>query len=272
MNPNVMNSPLPALFVPHGAPTFALSPGAAGAAMRGAAEALPRPRGIVVVSAHWEAEMATIGIAEDFDTIHDFWGFPAPLYDLLYPASGSLELAQEVHRALEVAGFPVAFDAGRGLDHGAWIPLRQMFPAADIPVVPLSLLHRQGPDAHFALGRALAPLLARGILVLASGNLTHSLRDYQVACMNGSGTPAYVGAFAAWMWEHLAAGDSAAVVDYRARAPEAARAHPSEDHLLPLHVALGAAGPAFAAERLYSGIDDLVLAMDAYAFHPKELQ
>mgnify|MGYP001398933212 CR=1 FL=1 len=272
MNPIVMDTTLPALFVPHGAPTFALAPGAAGAAMAAAARALPRPRAIVVVSAHWEVDVPTLGVAEELETIHDFWGFPAPLYDLRYPARGSLAAAEEVRQALRRGGYQARLDTGRGLDHGAWIPLRQMYPAGDIPVVPLSLLHGQGPAAHFALGRALAPLLAKGILVLASGNLTHNLQDYGIARLNGTGSPAYVGRFADWMWQRLAAGDSAAVIDYRQLAPEAARAHPGEDHLLPLHVALGAAGPAWTAERLYDGIDNLVLAMDAYAFHPQELQ
>lgn len=272
MNPIVMAHRIPALFVSHGAPTMALDPGATGLALRAAAAALPQPRGIVVVSAHWEAELPTLGVAQDFDTIHDFLGFPAPLYDLHYPAGGSLDIAEEVHRALSAAGYPVAFDAHRGLDHGAWVPLREMFPAADIPVVPLSLMHGQGPAAHYALGQALAPLLGRDILILASGNLTHNLGDYQSATMTRAGSLAYVDAFADWMWARLESGDSQAVVDYRQAAPEAARAHPSEDHILPLHVALGAAGPAWVAERLHSGIDHLVLAMDAYAFHPKELQ
>lgn len=272
MNPSVMTAPLPALFVPHGAPTSALAPGAAGDALRIAAETLPRPRGIVVVSAHWEAPVPTLGVAANFETIHDFWGFPAPLYDLRYPASGSPAIAEEVRQALVAGGFPVALDASRGLDHGAWIPLRQMYPGADIPVVPLSLLHGQGPAAHFAVGRALAPLTASGILILASGNLTHNLRDFQFVRQTASGSLPYVEAFSDWTWDHLAAGDGEAVIDYRSRAPEAARAHPSEEHILPLHVALGAAGPAWTAERLYRGIDSLVLAMDTYAFHPKDVQ
>lgn len=263
---------LPALFVPHGAPTFALKPGAAGDAMTRTAAALPRPRAIVVVSAHWETEVPTVGVADDLETIHDFWGFPEPLYGIRYPARGSLAIAEEVRKALRDGGFEVRLDAGRGLDHGAWIPLRQMYPEADIPVVPLSIQHGQGPEHHFRLGRALAPLLAQGILVLASGNLTHNLSDYRTAYLGGTGSPAYVAEFADWMWQHLAAGDAEAVIDYRRQAPHAFRAHPSEDHILPLHVALGAGGAGYAAERLHAGIDDLVLAMDMVAFHPKEPQ
>lgn len=258
----------PALFVPHGAPTFALAPGAAGAALAQTAGRLPRPRAIVVVSAHWDTAAPTVGTACDFETIHDFWGFPAELYDLRYPAHGDLEAAEEVRRLLHRAGFDPRLDHGRGLDHGAWIPLRLMYPQADVPVVPLSIQSRLGPAHHFRLGRALAPLLHEGVLVVASGNLTHNLHDFHRASLAGSGTPDYVGELAGWMWERLAAGDSAAVVAYREQAPGAARAHPSEDHILPLHVALGAAGAEYRAERLHAGVDSFVLAMDAYAFWP----
>lgn len=258
----------PALFVPHGAPTFALAPGAAGAALAQVAERLPTPRGIVAVSAHWDTPSPTVGAAHALDTIHDFWGFPAALYDIRYPAHGDPGMAEEIGRLLRKAGFDPQLDSGRGLDHGAWIPLRLMYPAAEVPIVPLSIQSHLGPEHHFRLGRALAPLLQDGVLLVASGNLTHNLRDFHVASLGGSGTPDYVGELAEWMWERLAAGDSAAVVAYRERAPGAARAHPSEDHILPLHVALGAAGPTYLAQRLYSGIDSRVLAMDSYAFWP----
>lgn len=257
----------PALFVPHGSPTFALAPGAAGAALAQAAARLATPRAIVVASAHWDTEAPTIGTARDLETIYDFWGFPAELYDIRYPAHGDLGVGEEIRRRLRQAGFDPRLDDGRGLDHGAWIPLRLMYPQAEIPVVPLSIQSHLGPEHHFRLGRALAPLLQAGVLLLASGNLTHNLRDLHVARLGG-GTPSYMSELSDWMWEHLAAGDSAALVAYREQAPAAARAHPSEDHILPLHVALGAAGPGYRAERLYSGIDSFVLAMDSYALWP----
>ena len=255
----------PALFVPHGAPTFALDPGAAGAALSRRAAQLPRPRAIVAVSAHWETAVPTVGLASRLETIHDFSGFPAELYAIRYPATGCPEAAREVAQALGDAGLPVEFDAGRGLDHGAWVPLRLMFPDADVPVVPLSIQPRLGPAHALRIGRALAPLRERGLLVVGSGNLTHNLRDYFTAA-RGGGTPAYVREFADWMRDRLEAGDVAGVVDYRRNAPGAARAHPSEEHLLPLHVALGTAGEPFTVERFHAGIDDYVLAMDAYAF------
>lgn len=263
-----MAQPLPVLFVPHGAPTFALHPGVAGAALARAAAALPRPRAIVMVSPHWEADVPTVGCDLRPDTIHDFWGFPAPLYDIRYPAAGDREVAEAVFRRLDAQGLQPRLDPSRGLDHGAWIPLRLMFPAADIPVVPLSIQGDRGPEHHFQVGEALADLPGEGVLIVASGNITHNLRDFQMALMQGTGTPAYVQPFADWMWEHVAAGDTASLLRYRQLAPAAVRAHPAEDHLLPLFVALGAAGQGYRAERLSSGIDSLVLAMDGYALSP----
>lgn len=256
----------PSLFVPHGAPTFSLHPGAAGAALSGFARRLTAPRAIVVISPHWDTTTPTVGHATRPETIHDFWGFPEALYALRYPATGCPEVAKVVHEALTAAGLPVADDAAHGLDHGAWVPLRLMFPEADIPVIPLSVQSRLGARHHFQLGQALAPLAAQGILIVGSGSITHNLRDYQMAAMNGGKTPVYVHDFAEWLNQRLAAGDIDSLLDYRRLAPEATRAHPTDEHLLPLFVALGAAGAGARAERFHAGIDDYVISMDAYFF------
>ena len=147
-----MTAAQPVLFVPHGAPTFALRPGAAGAALATAAQALARPRAIVIVSAHWDTATPTVGFADRPETIYDFWGFPEALYTLRYPATGCREAAQEVVAAIEAAGLPVQRDERRGLDHGAWIPLRLMFPDADIPVIPLSHPESGRPGSRLAAG------------------------------------------------------------------------------------------------------------------------
>lgn len=264
-----MSSPLPSLFVPHGAPTFALNPGAAGAALKTLAQSLPRPRAIVIVSAHWETEIATVGTADRLDTIHDFWGFPEPLYALRYPATGCREAANEVAAAIAAAGLPVALDPARGLDHGAWVPLSLMFPDADLPVIPLSLPSGGGPEQAWQLGRALAPLAGRGFLIIGSGSITHNLRDYQLARLDGGNAPGYVREFADWLAERLAERDLPALLDYRRRAPGAVRAHPSDEHLLPLYFALGAGGDDAQPTRFHAGIDDYVIAMDGYAFLPR---
>jgi 4,5-DOPA dioxygenase extradiol len=175
-----------------------------------------------------------------------------------------------VAQAIAAADLPVDFDVRRGLDHGAWVPLRLMFPEADVPVIPLSIQPHRGPAHALRVGRALAPLRDRGILVIGSGNLTHNLRDYFVAAQSGGHTPAYVREFADWVWDRLEAGDVDALLDYRRAMPAAARAHPTEEHLLPLYVALGAGGVDFRPERMHAGIDDYVLAMDAFSFASRQ--
>jgi 4,5-DOPA dioxygenase extradiol len=224
---------------------------------------------VIIVSAHWDTVSPRVGAAARPQTIYDFWGFPSELNFIRYPASGCAEASAEVVAALRSAGFDAVSDAARGLDHGAWIPLRLMFPDAEVPVIPLSIQSGRGPDHHLALGRALAPLTARGFLVIGSGNLTHNLGDFQRAHRQGGELPVYVRQFADWMWQAIEAGDLPGLLDYRRRAPGAVQAHPQEDHLLPLYVALGAAGQPSQGERLHAGVDDYVLAMDAYAFSPK---
>ena len=203
--------------------------------------------------------------------IYDFWGFPAELNRIRYPALGSAEASTEVVAALCRAGFAGVSDAERGLDHGAWIPLRLMFPDAQVPVIPLSIQPDRGTDHHLSLGRALAPLAASGFLVVGSGNLTHNLRDFQLARSNGTQSASYVREFADWIWQRIDASDVPSLLDYRRLAPDAARAHPQEDHLLPLYVALGAAAGRGRPERIHAGVEDHVLAMDAFAF-PSQAQ
>jgi 4,5-DOPA dioxygenase extradiol len=257
------------LFVPHGSPMFALEPGAAGAAMRLVSQQLAPPRAVVVISPHWETALPTVGSASQLDTIHDFYGFPAPLYDIQYPAIGSPPVAGEVVAALKAHGFDVHTDAQRGLDHGAWTPLRHMFPDADVPVIPLSVQSHAGPRHAYRIGQALAGLAKHNIWIMGSGNVTHNLGDLRLARMQGERSPAYVQVFADWLADHLALGGLESLLNYRQLSPEGLRAHPSEEHLLPLFTALGAAGPDAVPQAFHSGISDCVIAMDGYAFETK---
>ncbi|MRR52136.1 MAG: dioxygenase [Rhodocyclaceae bacterium] len=257
---------LPTVFVPHGAPTFALDPGPAGAALADVARRIGRPKAILVVSAHWDTPYAAVGAALRPETIHDFWGFPEPLYSLRYPAPGSAALATDARAAIEDAGFVADLDVSRGLDHGAWIPLCLMYPDADIPVVPVSIQSQLGTKHHYRLGQALAPLRGQGVLILASGNITHNLRDFQRLMAPGAEIPAYVREFPAWFGDRLAHQDTAALLNYRDMAPGARQAHPADDHLLPFYVALGAAGEGYRAERCCDAVYDRMLAMDSYVF------
>lgn len=261
---------LPTLFVSHGAPTFALEPGSTGAALAALAQRLPRPRAILAVSAHWETPGPAVSAATAPETIHDFYGFPAPLYQLRYPAAGAPWLADRVATLLGETKQGATIDPGRGLDHGAWVPLMHMWPEADIPVAQLSIQTHLGPSHHYAVGQALAPLAREGVLILASGGVTHNLREFRMSRENESIAP-YVVEFRDWLAEHLVADDVDAVLDYRARAPHGARAHPSEDHFLPLFVALGAAAGSQRFERVHAAVTYGVIGMDAYVFAAERL-
>ena len=252
--------------MPHGSPTFALDPGAAGESMSQLASSLARPRAIVVISPHWDTAIPTVSTATQLETIHDFYGFPDALYQIQYPAKGSPELAQEVVNALQKRFKQVSTAPTRGLDHGAWTPLRQMFPDASIPVIAVSIQSHAGPAHALAMGEALEELTHQGFLVIGSGNITHNLGDLRMVAMSGGQTPAYVKAFADWVEVQLQAKNVQKLIDYRQHSREGVQSHPTEDHLLPLFVAMGAAGADATAKAFFRGISSYVIAMDGYTF------
>jgi 4,5-DOPA dioxygenase extradiol len=255
---------LPTLFLSHGAPTLALDHNPAHDFLAQLGDSMPRPDAILMVSAHWETETPAVTAVATNETIHDFSGFPQPLYDLRYPAPGSTALAGRVGDLLGDAGLSCRSDSRRGLDHGAWVPLLLAYPAHDIPVVQLSVQPRLGPGHHLQLGQALALLRHENILIIASGSFTHNLRELD---WSGDGAePEWVGSFADWFDLALREGRRCDLLTYRTRAPEAVRNHPTEEHLLPLFVALGAAGDAAQATRLHHSSTFGALRMDAYAF------
>lgn len=252
------------IFLSHGAPTLPLEDVAARRFLEGLAATMPRPRAILAVSAHWETRTPTVTAVAHNTTIHDFSGFPAELYRLDYLAPGDPELADRVVDLLGTAGLPVAVDTQRGLDHGAWVPLMLAWPQADIPVVQLSVQSHLGPGHHLELGRALAPLTNEGVLIVGSGSFTHDLSSWRGQA--GMAEPDWVTDFADWFDAALAEGRTCDLLAYRHLAPNAVRNHPTEEHLLPLFVALGAAGPDATATRLHASTTYGVLRMDAYAF------
>lgn len=259
---------LPTLFVSHGAPTLAIEPGLIGPRLAALSKSLPKPRAIVVVSPHWMSRELRVMTNPAPKTMHDFGGFPRPLYKIQYPAPGSPEIARQVITALRGAGYTVQADAEEGFDHGAWIPLLHMYPDADIPVIQLSMRIHDGPAECFRIGQSLSALRAQGVLIIGSGSLTHNLYEFR----QGQDTPAtYVKAFAFWVRDALERGDLDALLDYRRRAPHAERAHPREDHLLPLFFALGAAGSnRVDVHGIEGGITHGVLAMDAFVLGHRE--
>jgi 4,5-DOPA dioxygenase extradiol len=257
---------LPTIFLSHGAPTLPLMDSPATSFLRGLAAMLDRPRAIVVASAHWETERPEVNAVAVNETIHDFHGFPRALYDMRYPAPGDPALAERIVGLLAEAGLTGAVEPRRGLDHGAWVPLLLAWPAHDIPVLQLSVQSQLGPDHHEKLGAALAPLRAEGVLVIGSGSFTHDLRRFRGQPTDAPVQPD-VTAFADWMDAAIRQGRHEDLLGYRKLAPYAVQNHPTDEHLLPLYVAMGAAGPGARPERLHSSAQFSILRMDAYAFH-----
>jgi 4,5-DOPA dioxygenase extradiol len=219
-------------------------------------------RAIVVVSPHWQTDGIRVGAATLPATIHDFGGFPAPLYQVQYTPPGDPALAAEIVQLLSEAGLAARLDPARGLDHGAWVPLRYLKPDADVPVVPVSMPHDLDAAGALRLGRALAPLRERGVLVVGSGSLTHNLYEFRQHIRD----PEYAQAFADWIASAVTGRDDEALVQYRERAPHAVRAHPSEEHFLPLLVAVGASDAGDARMRIEGGMTHEVLSMDSFGF------
>ncbi len=254
---------LPVLFISHGSPMHALEAGAAGEAWAALGRRLPRPRAILIASAHWETGRPALTGAAEPETIHDFYGFPEPLYRLRYPAPGSPELARRAKSLLGDAGLESEIDPARGLDHGAWAPLLYAYPRADVPVVQISVQTALGPRHHVEVGRALRPLSNEDVLIVGSGHMTHNLRDRRP---EGAPPLAYARKFQAWVKERIERRELAELADYRSRSPDGARAHPTDEHFLPLFFALGAAAEDAKAECVFDAIETGSLAMDAYAF------
>lgn len=244
-----MNQPSqPALFVSHGAPTLALEDSPSGRFLQQLGTQLTRPVAIVVISAHWESATPSLAVHPAPATIHDFGGFPRVLYTLRYAAQSPAPIVARVRDALHAAGFDVVPDEERGLDHGAWTPLMRLFPAADVPVVNLSLPRNLDEAGLRAFGRALRPLRAENILLLASGSYTHNLWQMQP---DGSAPPAWAVAFAAWVDSQLLQRQDMVLDQWQVRAPHATVAHPSDEHFLPLFVALGAASDGVTPIRVH---------------------
>ncbi len=241
-------SSFPTLFISHGAPTMALEDNQTTRSWRALGKRFPAPRALLVISAHHHGAEPTLTANSSPETIHDFGGFAPALYQLRYQAPGSADLAEDARRLLLTAGFDgAAVDPTRGLDHGVWVPLRHMYPDADVPVVSLSVSPARNARWHFDLGRALAPLRESGVLIIGSGGLTHNL-----GALDWHGSPsttaAWAIAFADWFVARLGAQAIDDLLEWEQAAPEPRRNHPTSEHLLPVFVALGAARVGFTTE------------------------
>ena len=265
-------STLPTLFLSHGSPMHAVNAGLAGERWAELGQKVPRPSAVLIASAHWETELPMLSTARQPETIHDFGGFPPELYSIRYGAPGAPALGERTVQLLQAAGLSATTNGCRGLDHGAWVPLRRMFPAADIPVAQISIQPSLDAAHHLRVGAALAPLTSEEVLIIGSGHMTHNLREWMHGRGNDDIAPAtapYVSEFREWIAEALGRDDRAALVRWRESAPHAMRAHPTPEHFMPLFLALGAADKRPRVERIDAGIEAGVLAMDAYAFWPQ---
>ena len=278
-NEAMNTSALPPVFVSHGSPMIALEPGAAGAFMGRLGPAIDaafgRPKAILAVSAHTAARAPVLLAAKRHEAVYDFGGFDPKLLTLRYDAAGAPELALEVAHLLARSQVGVHTVSDGGLDHGIWTALRYLYPNADIPVLPLAFVPSQSPAEQFALGAALAPLAAQGVLVLGTGSITHNLRRALAGGLrvdpnlpNQPEIPESA-AFREWLRARSAALDWDALFDYRKRAPHGIDMHPTDEHLLPWYVAAGAGGRARAPLRLHDSVTLGSLGMDAYAFGPQ---
>jgi 4,5-DOPA dioxygenase extradiol len=233
---------MPAVFLSHGAPPLADDP-VWTRELATWAHDLPKPKSILVVSAHWEAAPLMVGATTTVPLYYDFYGFAPEYYQVSYAAPGAPELADKVAKLLAGPGQPIHQDKDRGLDHGAYVPLVEMYPSADIPVLQVSM-PTLDPGELFRIGQKLAPLRDEGVLILGSGFSTHNLREVDLGRDSASQPPNWSSEFDDWLDRTLTAGSIDELIDFQAKAPAASLAHPRTEHFAPLFVALGAAADA----------------------------
>ena len=265
MSTPIASKRFPAAFVSHGSPMFAIESEDWGRALGALARRLGKPRAILVVSGHWE-ERAPVRVSASAapPTIHDFSGFPEELYRIRYPAPGDPQLATRAAQMLEGSGIRAQLDGERGLDHGAWVPLRFLYPAADVPVVAISQPVPRTPAEVLGIGAALSPLREEGILILGTGGVVHNLRRLDFDDERGR-VADWARAFDAWVAERLETMDLAALADYRARAPHPEFAVPTPDHFDPIFVVLGAARPGERVTTIHEGFRYGTLSMRSFS-------
>ncbi|MCC8396424.1 dioxygenase [Paraburkholderia sp. MMS20-SJTR3] len=255
---------LPALFLSHGAPTLPIDPSMPSAEFGALSTQLPRPEAILMLSAHWCTTQPLASVASAPETIHDFYGFPRQLYEIQYPAPGAPDVARRAAALLGANGIAAGVEQ-HGLDHGAWVPMLLMFPQADVPVAQLSIQPYEDAAHHFRIGRALRALKNEGVMVIGSGQITHNLRAADFSARPEDADPR-VSEFTDWFEQKLAARDIDALLDYRRQAPHAVLMHPTDEHLLPVFAALGAADDDYTLGIQSLGTFQRSLAMTNYVF------
>lgn len=257
---------LPSLFISHGSPMILMDDCPARQFMTkflsdyGAT--IEKPDAILMISAHWETNSVAVASTKSPPTIHDFFGFPDKFYEYNYHVQGSSVAAEKSIQCLRQAGYSVFEERERGLDHGAWVPLKYMFPEGDIPIAQLSIQCHLGPEHHLQLGQALAPLRGENVLIIASGNITHGRRAGEV------NEPEFdwVAEFSDWVHRSIENHCVHDLINFREFAPHAKKNHPTDDHYVPLLVAIGAAGIEYRNKLLHSSYTYRTISMNSYAF------
>jgi 4,5-DOPA dioxygenase extradiol len=242
---------MPAIFIGHGSPANAIEDNIYTQAWRELGKKLPKPQAILCISAHWYTDKTTVSNSEKPKQIYDFYGFPNELYEINYPVMGSPELAKTIKDLLSPIE-EIGYDNSWGIDHGAWVPLMQMFPAADIPIVQLSINYNQPADFHYLLGQALKPLREQGVLIIGSGNIVHNL-----GLINFEDTNPYswTTKFDKLIWQAIKDHDHSSLINFKNLGNEAELAIPTPDHYLPLLYILGLQNND---EKITSFVDGLV--------------
>jgi 4,5-DOPA dioxygenase extradiol len=260
----------PTLFISHGGPNIVTSDTPARHYLEGLATLVAKPSAIVIVSAHFETDGVSVVTDPHPEMIYDFRGFAPELYEMVYPSPGDAPLAETVLGLLDQAGLAPTRMPSRGYDHGAWTPLKLAFPAADIPIVQVSIDPSRDAQWHYAIGQALAPLRDRNVLMIGSGHITHNLRAYFSVMRAGiAPDPLLAGqvtAFTDWFAEKLEVGDTAALLDWKRQAPFPIENHPTDEHLMPIFFAYGAAGEGARGARTHASVDNGFFANDSYLF------
>lgn len=260
---HIMTSRLPAYFIAHGAPTLVLENNRYTAHIKKIAARHPKPSAVVIFSAHWESGVQMIGGAAQYSTIHDFYGFPAEMYEIQYRAIGKPALADKVKDLLTKAGIPSEIDTKRGLDHGSWVLLRLMYPDADIPVVAMSVNPHAKSEELYAVGKAIASLRDENVLILGSGGTSHNLGKLYF----GMKEPApWAFKFEQWITDVTTKWNTKDLFQYDTLAPHAKDAVPTAEHFAPFLVAMGAGDVEKQAEQEYKDFQAGSLSLITWKF------
>jgi len=224
------------IFVGHGAPTIIWEENEFTDLLKDYSKTIPKPKGIIIFSAHWESPVQLIGSSQNYEMIYDFYGFPDELYKTTYPVSGDVRLAREIHSTLRDHDIPSTFDSTRGIDHGAWTMLKLLYPKADIPVVTMSVNTELSPLEHYKIGESLRKLKEKDYLIICSGGIVHNLRTLKFDAKN---VDSWASEFNNWIKDKVQTGDLEALLDYQNSAPNSRLAVPTKEHFINLLIALG---------------------------------